>query len=76
MKDYQFLKCMIANSETMMKIAEFIEEDYRKHDGKIDQRYCGFHSYGGVYNVYEYADEAVAWMPLPEPYKAEGSEEE
>ena len=69
-KDGQLVLVTLVNryKQRYVKIAEFIEEDYRKHDGKIDQRYCGFHSYGGVYNVYEYADEAVAWMPLPKPY--------
>ena len=75
-KDGQLVLVTLVNryKQRYVKIAEFIEEDYRKHDGKIDQRYCGFHSYGGVYNVYEYADEAVAWMPLPEPYKAESED--
>ena len=73
-KDGQLVLVALVNiyKKRYVRIAEFIEENYRKHDGKIYQRYYGFHS---VDNIYEWGDEAVAWMPLPEPYKAEGSEE-
>lgn len=73
-KDGQLIFVTLVNmyDKRYVQIAEFREEVYRKYDGKIDQRYYGFHS---VDDIYSWGDKAVAWMPLPEPYKAEGSEE-
>ena len=80
-KDGQLVFVTFVNKykKRYVQIAEFIEENYRKRDGEIDQRYYGFHSVG---NIYEWADEAVAWCELPEPYQpeiptgAEGSDKE
>jgi hypothetical protein len=69
-KDGQLIFVTLVNmyDKRYVQIAEFREEVYRKYDGKIDQRYYGFHS---VDDIYSWGDKTVAWMPLPEPYQPE-----